>query len=103
VYGRVEAHFHVFFTSILKGGELSDSFSFHFSLWERCLGTHRMRGWMGPTVGLVDPENCKTVPVLVMYVVSCPTLAVPRPEPLDLQPVSNRLPVTRRSAAHGDI
>lgn len=48
VYGRVEAHFHVFFTSILKRGELSDSFSFHFSLWERCLGTHRMRGWMGP-------------------------------------------------------
>jgi len=37
--------------------------------------------------------------LLVIYVVSCPTLAVPRPETLDLKLVSNRLPEIRWSVA----
>jgi hypothetical protein len=48
-----------FLTSALNGGEWSASRPCHFTPVDRALGTHWIRGWVGPTSGLDAMEKRK--------------------------------------------
>jgi hypothetical protein len=58
----------------LVGGERSASRPCRFILEERALGTHWIRGWVGPRAGLYAAEKRKilTLPGLELRTVGCP-------------------------------
>jgi hypothetical protein len=58
-YGGVDVYTHVFLTSAVVGGEWSASRSDRFTPAEGALGTHWIRGWVGPRTGLDNMENLK--------------------------------------------
>jgi hypothetical protein len=49
-------------TSALDGDEWSSSRPSGFTAGQRALGTHCIRGWIGPRTGLVDVERRKILP-----------------------------------------
>jgi hypothetical protein len=63
-YGGVDVQTHVFLTLALDGCEWSASRLGRFTL-----GTHYIRGWVGPTAGLDDMEKLKffTLPGLDLH------------------------------------
>jgi hypothetical protein len=52
-----------FLPSALDGGKRARFMSQLFRLWERATGTHWVRAWVGPRVGL-DTVKRKTLPWL---------------------------------------
>jgi hypothetical protein len=56
-YVGVNVYIHIFVTSALVGGELSDSRRGRFTPGERVLGTHWIGGWVDPSAGLDDMEK----------------------------------------------
>jgi hypothetical protein len=63
-YGGVDIEIHVLLTSALVGGGASCPGC--FTPGERALGTHWIRGWVGPETGLDDVEKIQllTIPAL---------------------------------------
>jgi hypothetical protein len=59
-YGGVNIYIHIFLTSVLVGGEWSDSCPGCFTPGERVPGTHWIRGWVDPRTGLDDVEEILT-------------------------------------------
>jgi hypothetical protein len=55
-YEGVDVWIHVFLTPALVGREWSVSSPGHFTQGKRH-GSHRIRGWVGPIVGLNDMEK----------------------------------------------
>jgi hypothetical protein len=74
-YGGVDAKIHIFLTSALDGGDLSDSRPGRFSAGERAPGTHWIGGWVDPRAGLNDVEKRKFWPC--RYLNSDPSLVQP--------------------------
>jgi hypothetical protein len=58
-YGGVDVYIHVFLTSVLFGGEWSDSCPGRFTPGERAPVTHWIWSWMGPIADLGDMEKWK--------------------------------------------
>jgi hypothetical protein len=55
-YGGVDVEIHIFLTSVLAGGDWSNSRPGRFTPGERAPGTHWIGGWVDPRVGLDDVE-----------------------------------------------
>jgi hypothetical protein len=74
-----DVQIHVFLTSVLAGGEWSDSNFGHFTPEARAPGTHSIGGSVGPRTALDDVENkkCLNLPGLEL-------------RPLGRQPVASR-------------
>jgi hypothetical protein len=56
-YGGVDVQIHIFFTSVIVGGEWSASRLGRATPEERAPGTHWIGGWVGPIDGLEDVEK----------------------------------------------
>jgi hypothetical protein len=56
-YRGVEVEIHVFFTSVLDGGEWSASRPCHFTPVEIACGTHWIGSWVDLRAGLDDMEE----------------------------------------------
>jgi hypothetical protein len=61
---KVDVYIHVFFTSVLVGGEWSDSRPGRFTPRERVPGTHWIGDWVTPRAGLDDVEKTKFLTLL---------------------------------------
>jgi hypothetical protein len=61
-YGGVDVKIHIFLTSKPVGGEWSASRPGRFTLVETALGTHWIRGWVDPRVGLDDWRKANSLP-----------------------------------------
>jgi hypothetical protein len=59
VCGGVDVWSHIFLTSALVGGKWSTSRPSRFIPAKRALGTHRLGGWLVPSVGLDNVEKRK--------------------------------------------
>jgi hypothetical protein len=58
-YGGVDVQIHIYMTSVLVGGEWSDSRPGRFTLGETAPGTHCIGGRVDPRAGLDDMEEWK--------------------------------------------
>jgi hypothetical protein len=68
-YGGVDVRIHIFLTSVLAGGQLSDLRPWRFTPGKRAHVTHWIEGWVGPKAGLGDVEKRKflTLPGLEIW------------------------------------
>jgi hypothetical protein len=58
-YGEVDVEIHIFFTSVIAGGEWSASRPCRFNPAETAPGTHWIGVWVDPRTGLDDLEKRK--------------------------------------------